>query len=39
MGPITVHINDSSEPMEEGVRAIIPELEAEMILMVRTHFE
>lgn len=35
MGPIEVNINDSVEPMERNVRATIPELEAEMIMMVR----
>ena len=35
MGPLNVNINDSVEPMERNVRATIPELEAELILMVR----
>jgi len=34
VGPLTVHINSSAEPLERGVKATIPELEAEMTLMV-----
>ncbi|CAL8074987.1 unnamed protein product [Orchesella dallaii] len=35
VGPIEVVINDSSEPMEKNVKARIPELEAELLLMER----
>jgi len=35
VGPLHVNINDSIEPMERNVRATIPELEAELILMVQ----
>jgi len=35
VGPINVVINDSSEPMEKNVKATIPELEAEILLMVK----
>lgn len=35
MGPIHVVINDSIEPMEKNVKATIPELEAELLLMER----
>lgn len=34
VGPINVVINDSIEPMEKNVKATIPELEAELLLMV-----
>lgn len=35
VGPIHVLINDSIEPMEKNVKATIPELEAELLLMER----
>ena len=38
VGPISIYVNESIEPQERGIKATIPELEAEIILMV-THFE
>jgi len=35
VGPVNVVINDSIEPMEKNVKATIPELEAELLLMER----
>jgi hypothetical protein len=35
VGPINVVIHDSQEPMEKNVKATIPELEAEILLMER----
>lgn len=34
VGPLDVVINDSIEPQEKNIKATIPELEAEMLLMV-----
>ena len=34
VGPINIHVNESVEPKERGIKATIPELEAEIILMV-----
>jgi len=35
VGPVNVFVNESVEPKERGIKATIPELEAEMILMER----